>query len=352
MIEIYDELGHIKDVLAHGFRNDSWRTDGKLLAMYYRDSGIKKSEAIKKIKNKCELYCNSENGGSYNKTSSYKTVNIFVDKAYRKDKQGNYKEQIRNITCVYITKEILNWFLDLEDKIILTNEQIEEFKKRRPGIVIKNNKPMNFNRIKYLFTIYIWTLIKEQYLDKPNVIYLNDNINKKRFKERADLQSNFNLSNERNFLFDLGFIDVNHGLGIIPLFKLNEKIFQKKLQKSIDIEKENDIIAISGEDLYQCGYWLLKQRNGSFICKNCGKEFAHYNLTSQEKKRKYCKECAIEVNAKLIKKRFCVDCGKDITPYIRKQGGRKIRCSDCQIKHNQEIKNRYKIIGEKCSDLG
>lgn len=130
MIEIYDELGHIKDVLAHGFKNDSWRTDGKLLAMYYRDSGVKKSETLKKIKTKCEQYCGG-NGGSYNKTSSYKTVNAFVDKAYRKDKQGNYKEQIRNITSVYITKDILKWFLDLEDRIILTDKQVEEFKKKK-----------------------------------------------------------------------------------------------------------------------------------------------------------------------------------------------------------------------------
>lgn len=303
MIEIYDEMSHIKDVLVHGFKDNTWRTDGKLLAMYYRDTGIKKSEALKLIKQKCERYCSSVNGGSYNKTSSYKTVNNFVDKVYRKDKNKEYKEQIREIKEIKISRDILNWFLSLEDGIKLTNEKVKELKERRPGIVIKNNKPMNFNRIKYLFTIYCWTLIKEQYLDKPNVIYLNDNITKKRFKERADLLTGFNLSKERNLLYDLGFIDVNHGLGIIPKFKLENEIFSGNFKKNLDNHKNYDIITISGEDLYNNGYWLLKQRNGSFICKNCGKEFANYTLKNKGgKPRKYCRECAEEINAKLIKK--------------------------------------------------
>lgn len=339
MIAIYDEMSHIKDVLAHGFTNETWRTDGKLLAMYYRDSGIKKSEALKKIKEKCERYCGGADG-SYNKTSSYKTVNTFVNNVYRKDKEGNYKDQIRNITHVCISKDVVKWFLDLEENFILTDERVKELKVRRPGIVIKNNRPMNFNRIKYLFTIYVWTLIKEQYLEKPNIIYLNNNEDKKRFKDRADLQNNFNLSKERNLLFDLGFIDVNHGLGIIPLFKLNEKIFQENSEKPIDKSEKSDIIVLSGEDLYQCGYWLLKQRNRSFICQNCGKEFAYYSSTKQEKKRKYCKECASLVNGGFDKekRRFCIDCGKEITKYIKKYNTKSIRCSACQLRHNEATK--------------
>lgn len=337
-------MSHIKDVLAHGFGNNTWKTDGKLLAMWYRNNGKKKSETLKLVKEKCELYCSAANGGSYNKTSSYRIVNSFVDKAYKKESDGSYKDNIREIREVYITTGIINWFLSLEDKFVISDERVEELKKRRPGIVIKKNRPMNFNRIKYLFTIYVWTLIKEQYLDNPNIIYLNDNDNKRRFRVRSDLMTGFNLSKERNLLYDLGFIDVNHGLGIIPKFKFENPVFEKSqeiLKKRLDKLKDCDIIKLSGEDLYNNGYWLLKQRNGSFICQNCGKEFANYtSKTKGGKPRKYCKECAETINFNFTKKRYCIDCGKEIT-YEESNGTtgvkrKRLRCNECRIKHERE----------------
>ena len=51
-------------------------------------------------------------------------------------------------------------------------------------------------------------------------------------------------------------------------------------------------MVLKGEDLYKCGYWLEKQKMGSFICQNCGKEFAHYSKSKQEMGRKYCKKCS------------------------------------------------------------
>ena len=47
MIDIYDEMGYIKEVLEHGLSNDSWVKDCSLLAKYYRDEGYKKSEVKK-----------------------------------------------------------------------------------------------------------------------------------------------------------------------------------------------------------------------------------------------------------------------------------------------------------------
>lgn len=342
MIEIYDEMSYIKNVLAHGFKNESWRTDGKLLAMYYRDTGVKKSEALKKIKEKCELYCTGING-SYNKTTSFKIVNSFVNKVYKKEKDGTYKDQIREIKEVKIHKDIVKWFLDLENNFVISKEESKRLKERR-NVTITKNRPLNFNRIKYLFTIYIWTLIKAQYLnketDRPDIIYLNDNINKKRFKERANLTSSFNLSNERNLLFDLGFIDVNHGLGIIPIFKEQGK-FSEILTKPLDNCNESDIMTLSDEDLYFCGYWLLKQRNGSFICENCEKEFAYPTNKSQGKGRKYCKTCAALIKNHKQLKRFCIDCGKEITynknsEFLRVEK-RSLRCAECRIKYRRRL---------------
>ena len=78
---------------------------------------------------------------------------------------------------------------------------------------------------------------------------------------------------------------------------------------------------------------------GSFICQHCGKEFAHYSKTKQEKGRKYCKECAknivnkrknIEYN--IIK---CIDC--DIEVKVDKLDHKTCRCFDCQEKRDSEL---------------
>jgi len=146
--------------------------------------------------------------------------------------------------------------LGLEESVILTNEEVEAFKVKRPKISIKKNKPLSWNRTKYLFTLYIWTKVQENYLDKPNMHYLKKY--NKRFQEDADLKPSFSMQRERDFLYDLGYININYALGIDVKFIENE-IF------NTEITDKNRVI-ISGEDLYKCGYWLEKQKMGSFIC--------------------------------------------------------------------------------------
>ena len=90
MIDIYDEMGHIKEVLEHGTTPKHWERDGRLLARYYRDLGMKKSEVKKIIKEKCAKY----GGEGYDSNVNYKRVNNFVDKIFKKDKDGNYKDKI------------------------------------------------------------------------------------------------------------------------------------------------------------------------------------------------------------------------------------------------------------------
>ena len=92
------------------------------------------------------------------------------------EKAWKDKTPLREISKVEISKEVLEWFLSLETDYVITDEKQAELKKRRPNVSIKNNRPINWKRTKYLFTLYIWTKIQENYLNKPNIhyIYLNN----------------------------------------------------------------------------------------------------------------------------------------------------------------------------------
>lgn len=329
MIEIYNEEGYIKELLEHGIHDDNWRNDCTLLAKFYRDENYKKAEVKKILKEKCEKYCTSYKPNK----GDYKKIDKLVTKVFRKDSNGEYIEKIRKITGITTTKEVVQWFLDLEENFTLTKEQVEEEKKRRPKVSIKTH-PMNFNRIKYLFTLYVWTKIQEYYLERPNVHYLTKQTSQ--FKKSAGLKSGFSMVNERNFLYDLGFIDINHAIGVIPIFMDKYEAFK------VPITEENKIV-LSIDDMHECGEWILKQKMGSFVCQNCGKEFANYSLKDKGgRPRKYCRECAAKLNFKKNlhprTKIQCVDCGKWIE--VSKFNYKTVRCSECQEK--QDMKNRSK----------
>lgn len=328
MIDIYDEMGYIKEVLEHGLSNDSWVKDCSLLAKYYRDEGYKKSEVKKILIEKLDKY--SPKG--YDKNRTFKLVQKIVNSSFKKDSNGNYIEQIRSIKSVETTKEIIQWFLDLENGYELSDDMVELEKQRRPKVYVKK-KPMTFNRIKYLFTLYIWTKIQANYLERPNIHYLKKNTVK--FKECADLRkASFSLTNERNFLFDLGFIDINHGIGVIPVFMDKYDVFK------IPMNDDNRVV-IQGDDLKHCGYWLLKQKMGSFVCENCGKEFANYSIKDKGgRPRKYCKDC-YEKMKNGVEDRYCIDCGKKIE-YDAITIRLHARCPSCQEKFTQRKKDAYK----------
>ena len=325
MIKIYNEEGHIKELLEHGIHDDNWSIDCTLLAKYYRDEGFKKAEIRKILKEKCRKYC-----PSYNEAKGhFKRIDRIVAKVFQKDSNGEYIEKIRKVKEIVTTKEVVQWFLDLETSFELTDEQIEIEKKRRPKVSIKKH-PMNFNRIRYLFTLYIWTKIQENYLDRPNIHYLKKE--SKEFKKSSGIGAGFSLTNERNFLFDLGFIDINHAIGIITLFMDKYDVFK------IPITEENKII-ISEDELHECGDWLLMQKNGYFVCQNCGKKVPNYTIKEKGgRPRKYCKECAEKINFEMNsnpKTEFiCIDCGKHVP--ISKYNTKSNRCSICQEKIEKE----------------
>ena len=200
---------------------------------------------------------------------------------------------------------------------------------------------MNWQRTKYLFTLYIWTKVQEHYLDKPNMHYLKQYY--KRFKEDADLKTSFNMQRERDLLYDLGYIYVNFALGIDATFIRDNEVFRTPIT-------DKNKVVLKGEDLYKCGYWLEKQKMGSFICQNCGKEFAHYSKSAREMARKYCKECAkllynnktgAKRNEANKTKRYCIDCGKECV-ILNQNDFKTCRCPDCQEKKNSYSKIKYK----------
>lgn len=340
MIDLYDEVGYIKEVLEKGV-SDKWERDSILLVRYYKMEGYKKAEAKKLIREKCERSQQVE----YIHEVFYKRLNKIVDTAWKKE------VPLRQIKEVEMPREVLEWFLGLED-VVLTDEQVESIKASRPKIVIKKNHAFNFDRIKYLFTLYIWTRVQENYLERPRVHYLKKY--SRRFKEDADLKCGFNMPRERNYLFDLGYIHINYALGIEAKFMENE-IFNTPIT-------EENRVTISGEDLYKCGYWLQKQKLGSFTCQKCSKEFAHYNSTPQEKKRKYCKECALEVQGKAHKPETkyvtCIDCGEEFP--TSKKDSKSCRCYECQEVHRlnykalkqREYRQRQKTWTDQAGLLG
>ena len=207
--------------------------------------GMKKKEVKEKLKEYCwQASIREEDRIPYNPLVNYRQLNFVIDNAWKKT------IPLREIQSVEISKEVVDWFLKLEDSMILDEECIRYEKKRRPGIVISGNKALNWNRVKYLFTLFIWTKIQENYLEKPNMHYLSRYA--KRFKEDAGLNSGFNMQRERNYLFDLGFIDINYALGIDVKFIRDYDVF------SIPVTDENRVVLSSdvpGEgDLYFTGY--------------------------------------------------------------------------------------------------
>ena len=336
MIDIYDEVGYIKTVLQDGL-SEKWERDATLLTRYYKSQGEKKSEVKKKLKEKCEHSRNFV----YQPYVMYKRLNKVIDNAWKKE------IPLREIREIVIPREVVDWFLNLEESVVLTDEQVQELKKKRPKVTIKNHV-MNWQRTKYLFTLYIWTKVQEHYLDKPNMHYLKQYY--KRFKEDADLKTSFNMQRERDLLYDLGYIYVNFALGIDATFIRDNDVFRTSIN-------DKNKVVLKGEDLYKCGYWLEKQKMGSFICQNCKKEFAHYSKSPREMARKYCKDCAGKVNKNYSndkprnakeEKRLCIDCGKECVIFSKKDF-KTCRCPECQEKHTRERKRLYmrKIRGLK-----
>ena len=334
MIEIYDEEGYIKEVIEHGLSSDRWMRDLTLLVRYWKGEGkevyISKKRVKDKAREKCQRYVRGWNDNIHSKN-----FNTVFQAAWKN------KEPLRKIKSIEFTEDVLNWFLSLES-LEISEDKVKELTAVRPKVTIKK-QVMNERRVRFLFTLFVWSKIQENYLEKYNMHYLRGY--EKKFKENADLNSSFNLKNERNLLFDLGYININHALGIDAIF-MNNDVFK------IPVTDENRIV-LSGEDLYNCGYWLEKQKYGYYVCQNCGKEVLKKNKPKGGRPNKYCPECAKKIENDLKEKHFCIDCGREIeydslTKRIRK------RCFICQANlDNEKARKRMKRIREnkECSGL-
>lgn len=325
MIDIYDEVGYIKNVLQSGLSQKEWKRDLILLIRYYKLEGNKKAEAKLKAKEKCERYV-----VGWNKNVHYATFNNIFEKAWKKE------DPLRQIKQIEFSKEVLDWFLNLSETS-LTQEELESLRSRRSNVKITKS-PMNIRRIQFLFTIFVWVKVQENYLEKPDRIYWTDR-DRKRFKQDAGLTASFSLKNERNLLYDMGYIDINHGLGILPKF-VNNEVFQ------IPVTDKNRIL-LSGDDLYNCGNWIKSQKFPSYKCENCGKTVFFTKKNAPEKRGrppKYCKDCAKLIGKKRIfkegenlRKIKCSKCGKEIeiNKYTKLTD---VICRDCfnQIKEDEE----------------
>lgn len=332
MIDIYDEVGYIKNVLEHGF-GPKWRRDAELLARFYASEGMKKSDAKAIIKEKCKKYV-----PGYNEYILFSQVNKTVDNAYKMHKQGKKLREIREIV---ISKEAVDWFLNLENSFEITQDVIdEEYKGRK--VKLKKN-PINFNRTKMLFTLYIWTKVQEHYIKVPNVHYLKKYTN--RFKKDSGVSSGFSINKEANILYDLGFIYINLNRGIDAKFiKDNPEVFD------IPITEENKIV-LTGYDMYKCGDWLAKQKFGSFVCANCGKEVPYKGTGRGQKNQKYCDDCHKllfgkkekheEGKDKERKVKHCIDCGKEFKTSIHDYTS--TRCYNCLMKLKEKRKAEQRL---------
>ena len=331
MIDIYDEIGYIKNVLENGV-SDKWERDVILLVRYFKADGIKKSEVKRRMKEKCEMAAKrSVNPIAYNHLISYARLNKIIDGAWKK------QVPLREIKYIDVSREVVNWFLNLENNFTLEEDRLEELRQRRPGINIKKGHPINWQRTKYLWTLYIWTRVQENYLERPNMHYLQKY--SKRFKEDANLKQSFNLRRERDFLYDLGLIDVNYALGIDTKFIRDYDVFK------IPITDKNRIRIETGEppdgELYNCGYWLEKQKMGSFVCQSCGKTFANYKKAGKGRPRKYCKECSDKIQkANLLngkKTIVCIDCGLSFE--VSSKDNQTKRCPTCyELYRNEKVR--------------
>ena len=113
MIDIYDEMGYIKNILVGGI-SEKWERDAILLSRFYKIQGLKKSEIKKKIKEKCEKSTKFE----YNHLINYQRLNSIIDKAWKKE------VPLREIKDIEVPREVIEWFLHLENEVILSDEKV------------------------------------------------------------------------------------------------------------------------------------------------------------------------------------------------------------------------------------
>ena len=64
---------------------------------------------------------------------TFKRLNKIIDTAWKKE------VPLREIRQIEIPKEVVDWFLGLENNVVLTDEEVAVLKQKRPKVTIKNN---------------------------------------------------------------------------------------------------------------------------------------------------------------------------------------------------------------------
>lgn len=241
----------------------------------------------------------------------FNTVNNIIDKAWKDDKP------LRQITQITIPKATVDWFLALEGKKI-PKETIDAIKAKKATKVIE--KFWNWNRVKMLWTLYVWSKIQQQYSDFWQHVAVEREVGY--FRECAGLPEKYKVVQESNNLNDLGKVRISSKRKL-------ELLFLEQLPY------DGDMVTLTGQDMVKCGYWLEKQKKGSYICQKCGKEIAVTNSTGR--KRKYCPECT---KAKGTIQAVCIDCGKVFNKPAK--ATKTCRCYSCQAERDRERKRRSK----------
>ena len=302
------------------------------------------SKSKKEIKQlaieKCEAYVPHFKDNKIKRSPEIKKMVESVWKDW--NVKGDNPSKLRTINSIGFPREVLDWFLNLEETCVIDDEKKKKMQEMRFPARISNH-PMTFTRTKFLFTLFVWACIQSEY---ANGLYHNIDKSIKKIKEDGNLPASYNVLNERNILEDLGFIrTTDKNVDLLLDFIEKEPVF------SIPITKENEV-KLEGMDLYECGKWLEKQKYSWFICENCGKEIIDKRKNKGGRPRHYCKKCASELfhgvtmDLNVVKiEDVCEICGEK--GFFSKFANRRI-CCNCQSdlacdrwKRYRDSKKRY-----------
>ena len=132
MVDLYDEVGYIKTVIANGI-SDKWERDITLYVRFMKTQPSKKGgkmtkqEVNKLVKDKLETAAHRKiNPIAYNDLHDFKRRDRVVDRAWKND------APLREIRQLEIPREVLDWFLHLDETFKLTPEEFEAEKAKRP----------------------------------------------------------------------------------------------------------------------------------------------------------------------------------------------------------------------------
>lgn len=304
-----------------------------LLIKYWKSPPESKSKKeIKKLAiNKCVMYVPHFKDSQVKRAPE---INKMVERVWKDWKiDGDNPSKLRTINSIGFSKEVLNWFLNLEETCVIDDEKKLKMQEMRSPARISNH-PMTFTRTRFLFTLFVWACIQSNY---ANGLYHNIDKSIKKLRLDGDLPTSFNVLNERNILEDLGFIrTTDKNVDLLLDFIEKEPVF------SIPVTKDNEI-KLEGLDLYDCGKWLEKQKYHWFICEHCGKEIIEKSKNTVRAPKKYCKECAkiLQHHITSAIPKYCVDCGVELEIKANMKI-RRDRCPICQELHRkEEERTRY-----------